>query len=228
VSDHRSRALELCRAAWPDVVGDAPASCEQLDAALVRAGVAWRVWPGKPSSYEAAVAEGRIPTRERSWHDTFNVLAFISFPRSKAALHGRTLSLQQGRERGSPRTREEDALALIDEAALLFAGSRVAIEQFDLARHAGDLASLDAIVRAHAMHVYVFGHALLEHVALARPPIGAGVLVLALDGELSRTRIDAALAERVAAGAFPRPQLSPSLPWPDPLIESWLRPLASG
>lgn len=222
----RHRALELCVDAWPELEAQTPPAREVLATVLARMGSSWtlaRQAEGSAfESYEAAVVAGKIPTREGSWHDTFNALAFATFPRSKAALHRRCLELQRARARKPPRSREEDALTLIDETSLVIAGPLEAIELFEHARPTRALDQLDHVVRVGGLQAYVLGHALLEHLALARPPIGAGVLTVALDSISDRSSVDAALAERIATGGFPKPNLSPTLPWPNSTVESWL------
>ena len=83
---------------------------------------------------------------------------------------------------------------------------------------------LDALVRREGLSVWVFGHALLEHLILGRPPIGAGIVTVACRSR-RREDVDAALAARVDAGGFPEPRMSPTLPWPDPRVDRWLTPL---
>jgi hypothetical protein len=194
-----------------------------LAALLERENVDFELAPAGPSrDYDAAVLHGRIPTREHSWHDTFNVLAFILYPVSKATLHARIHALACARERKMPRAREEDALTLIDEVSLLVAGPSDAIAAFERARPAKMIAELDSIVREHGLFVDVLGHALLEHLMLARPEVGAGVVTIALPGELTRARVDLALSQRISEGAFPKPGLSPTLPWPDACVDAWM------
>ncbi|HLT35058.1 MAG TPA: DUF3025 domain-containing protein, partial [Enhygromyxa sp.] len=132
----RHRALELLVDTWPELEGDEPPARSILAAIVERAGLDWTlIEPAAATTgYEAAVVEGRIPTRERSWHDTFNVLAFVGFPRAKAALHRRCLELQRLRSGKPPRSREEDALTLIDETSLLLVGSIEAITELEQAR----------------------------------------------------------------------------------------------
>ena len=216
----RHRALELLVQAWPELEGHEPPARTVLANVLARAHSEWTLVE-HADSYEAAVVDGRIPTRDRSWHDTFNVLAFVGFPRTKAALHRRCLALQRARAGKPPRSREEDALTLIDETSLVFAGSASAVAAFERARPSG-VVELDRVVREQGMLGFVLGHALLEHLALGRPPIGAGVLTVTLGGTLDRNEVDRTLAERITSGGFPRPQLSPTLPWPDRRVESWL------
>ena len=224
----RHRALERLAETWPELEGEQPPARAVLAGIVERAGHGWTlIDPSEAGDgYEAAVVDGRIPTRERSWHDTFNVLAFVEFPRSKAALHRRCLELQRARERKPPRSREEDALTLIDETSLVFAGTAEALADLQRARAARELGEIDRVIRARAIHVFVLGHALLEHLALGRPPIGAGGLPVALTGVVEREQVakhvDTTLAERIAAGEFERPQLSPTVPWPDPIVDAWL------
>ncbi|MBX3209594.1 MAG: DUF3025 domain-containing protein [Labilithrix sp.] len=86
--------------------------------------------PGQPivraSLYDAMIVGRRIvPTRARMWHDFLNALVWATFPRSKLALHTRQ---HRAIERWIPegatqlpnaRTRELDALALVDEGGVL-------------------------------------------------------------------------------------------------------------
>lgn len=231
----RHRALELLVETWPVLEGDEPPDRAVLAGILEQARLGWTLVDPREAAdgYEAAVADGRIPTRERSWHDTFNVLAFVCFPQIKRALHRRCLELQRARARMPPqpnfpgvkpaRSREEDALTLIDETSLVFAGSAEAIAKLQRARAERELDEIDRVIRTQRIRVFVLGHALLEHLALGRPPIGAGVLPVALEGgAVERDEIDRALAERIAAGEFERPRLSPTVPWPDPIVDGWL------
>lgn len=219
----RHRALERLLEPWPELEGDAPPHASVLAGVLERAEVGFELAQAGPSrAYESAVSCGRIPTRVGSWHDVFNVLAFVLYPNSKTALHARCHALAQARGRKLPRTREEDALALLDEVSLLVAGGGEAIAAFERARVGKVVEQLDAVVREHGLFVDVLGHGLLEHLMLARPEVGAGVVTIVLSGEVTRARVDVALAQRIAAGGFPKPGLSPTVPWPHPRVDGWL------
>lgn len=216
--------------AWPELAATSPPSRAVLSQCLARApgGPALRlVAPVEaPAGYEPAVSEGAVPTREGSWHDAFNVLAFIAFPRAKLALHRRVLALREARTAaGAPagvRSREEDALALLDEGSLVIAGPPDAIAALDQVRREGSLPRIDAVMRAHGLAAWVLGHALLEHLVLERRPIGAGLLTLPLHEPPTLATIDRTLAERISAGGFPVPCTSPTLPWPDPTVDGWI------
>ncbi|HEY1691238.1 MAG TPA: DUF3025 domain-containing protein [Polyangiaceae bacterium] len=101
--------------------------------------------------YDARIArEGRVPTRSRSWHDFLNALVWATFPRAKRALHARQLRALEVRvdpdacSLPGTRSREHDALALIDE---------------------GGVVALDD---GRSTRLVLFGHALYEGLVLRR------------------------------------------------------------
>ena len=128
--------------------------------------------------YDARITIERVvPTRARSWHDLMNALVWGTFPRAKSALHAR----QHGAiaERMAPgartlppaRTRELDALALLDEGGVILLG--------------GDPA-----------RAVVFGHAIYESLALGIAP--AVVAAIALEpSERTPRGVDEALARQI-------------------------------
>lgn len=125
--------------------------------------------------YDARIThDGCVPTRPQSWHDFLNALVWASFPRSKRALHERQLrALRACLEPGSrtlpaTRSREHDALALLDE------GGVVVLED------------------GRRQDVVLFGHALYEGLVLGRGAMTA-CAIRAVVGE-----VPAAEAERVA------------------------------
>ena len=130
----------------------------------------------EPSSlYDARIThDACVPTRPESWHDFLNALVWASFPRSKRALHERQLrALRACLEPGSrtlpaTRSREHDALALLDE------GGVVVLED------------------GRRQDVVLFGHALYEGLVLDRGAMTACAITAAV-GE-----VPAAEAERVA------------------------------
>jgi hypothetical protein len=76
--------------------------------------------------YDARIARGEVPTRERNWHDLLNALVWATFPKSKATLHARQhrairewAGADVVRKLPNARTRELDALALVDEGGVI-------------------------------------------------------------------------------------------------------------
>lgn len=228
-------ALAVSVRMWPGLldrgIDDAPDVAE-TDAWVRTTGSALRVTaPGGDLSYEEAVLRGMIPCREGSWHDVFNVLSFVRFAAAKTALHRRVLALRRARLGAEPaargrRSREEDALTLVDECALLLGGSARSLARLQHARDHGDLRAVDDVVRGERIAVACFGHALLEHVMLRRPPIGAGVVPLLVDATTDDA-FDRALCDAIEAGAFDAPRLSPTVSWPDPIVDAWFDQLGT-
>jgi hypothetical protein len=104
--------------------------------------------------YDAKIVKQNIvSTRARMWHDYLNALVWATFPRAKMALHRRQhLAIEKWLPLGATqlpnaRTRELDALALIDEGGVL-------------------------MLEDHARNTFtriVFGHALFEGLVLQQP-----------------------------------------------------------
>jgi hypothetical protein len=129
--------------------------------------------------YDAQIARGEVPTREKNWHDHMNALVWATFPRAKKALHARQHTAIRNwvggaevvRHLPNARTRELDALALIDEGGVLVCNDEK----------------------------LVFGHALYEGFVLAVPAMIARAVPLA--GPASEA--DAMLAERLTQPLTP-------------------------
>jgi hypothetical protein len=77
------------------------------------------------AGYDARIAlEGVVPTRPRSWHDLLNALVWVTFPRAKRALHARQhrmIAARVGSDLRVPgaRTKEQDAVAMLDEGGVV-------------------------------------------------------------------------------------------------------------
>jgi hypothetical protein len=159
--------------------------------------------------YDARITlDGVVPTRARSWHDFMNALVWGTFPRAKRALHARqhraiSARIVPGARTLPPaRTRELDALAILDEGGVLVLGPEPGAPAI------------------------VFGHAIYESLALGIPP--AVVAAIALDaggagenGAVSRAAVDEALALQIeddarlcSPDAFRRMELLATAPQP--------------
>jgi hypothetical protein len=153
--------------------------------------------PIDPSTlYEGRVIDrGEVPTRLDDWHDLFNALAFVHFPRAKRALHARQYGIIKSRLTPSSvrlpnaRTREQDALSLFDEGGICVAAPPSLAD----ALHEADDDTLRRELARGAVRVVPFGHALYEHM-VARLPVPLGTLVVVpLSGEVIAS--DALLAQ---------------------------------
>ena len=107
---------------------------------------------------------GEVQFRPGNWHDLFNALVWLAFPRAKAALNERQFHALARRRAEGARNRGplQDALTLFDEGGVIVATSDLALHGL-LASHAWK----DLFWRRRAevaVHVrfHLFGHALYE------------------------------------------------------------------
>ena len=76
--------------------------------------------------YELHIAAtGEVETRAENWHDLFNALAWIAFPRAKAAINAQHAAILEERGEAEARRRspERDALTVFDEGGVVVASS---------------------------------------------------------------------------------------------------------
>lgn len=174
-------------------------------------------------AYERNIFEtGEVPTRADNWHDFFNALVWLAFPRTKAALNAAHIAAMQSPQQG--RGKRRDALTLFDESGVLVVSS--AADLLDgLRRHEWSKVFWQERERLmQQANCWVFGHAILEK--LLQPYLGltakAWLIQLpedyfALPPEQQRSQLDSWLAEQVAGGALQQPQELRPLPvlgWP--------------
>ncbi|MDB4989122.1 MAG: hypothetical protein JWN04_4300 [Myxococcaceae bacterium] len=164
--------------------------------------------------YEGRVLErGEVPTRSDDWHDLFNALSFVTFPRAKRALHARQYQIMKARltptstRLPNARTREQDALSLFDEGGICIA----APPSLAAAMHEVDDDTLRGALERGEVRVIPFGHALYEHlVAGLACPFGACHVVALSEAQLASgdllDEVDQALSQSLAdPGAFQLP-----------------------
>lgn len=160
--------------------------------------------------YERHILEtGEVPTRPHNWHDLFNALVWLSFPRSKATLNA--LQCAALAQHGAPGRRSplSDAATLFDESGLVLVAPDECLAAALRARR-----WREAFVTRRAewavARCYVFGHALLEKALAPFPAMTGKCLSLCLsplqDGEAALTAvIDAHVAACWSQGVIRRP-----------------------
>ncbi len=160
---------------------------------------------GGKAPYELRVYESaELECRERNWHDLFNVLVWLVFPRAKAALNARhhaAWTADAGAGRGAVR----DALTLFDESGLLVLSAQPELLQLirDFRWKPLFWERRDAVISD--MRFLPFGHALCEKMLSPYRGMTGHALLLEVDAamltlpmtELLR-RVDAQLADRLA------------------------------
>jgi hypothetical protein len=147
--------------------------------------------------------EGDVATREGNWHDLFNALAWLAFPRAKAALnrlhHGELL--ERGHASGA-RSTLRDMLTLFDEGGVIVASADTGLLELLRAFQWKTLFwERREEVRAR-MRFLVLGHALFEKALQPYKAVTAKALLLHMAGGFPADDPDALrrlLDERTAA-----------------------------
>jgi hypothetical protein len=195
---------------------------------------------GARGRYEQRVHDsGELELREGEWHDLFNVLAWLAYPRTKATLNARHLeaAAQEEREQSllaTPtgarnRGRVQDALTVFDESGAIFVSTDQAlVEDLRGFRWKSLFWEKRERVRA-AVRVCVFGHAMFEKALDPYVGLTAHALPLLVGDDVMReppqrqlALIDELASARVADPQFDTPQSLAPLPllgvpgwWPD-------------
>ncbi len=115
--------------------------------------------------YEQHIAEtGEIETRSHSWHDLFNALVWIAFPRTKSTINAQHAAIlaEGGEAEARRRSAERDALTLFDEGGVAVASRSPELLRLIVGFEWKELfwrrrAELEA-----SMRFFAFGHALYE------------------------------------------------------------------
>lgn len=116
---------------------------------------------GEP--YEKRVfAYGKVLTRDRNWHDLFNALVWITFPKTKAAINRHHYREMQAREGGEARGAVRDALTLFDESGVIVACSDAGLAELLTGFQWKELFWNRREDVVGAMRFHLFGHALYE------------------------------------------------------------------
>lgn len=158
------------------------------------------------SLYDARIAlERSVPTRPRCWHDLMNALVWGTFPDAKRALHARqhraiAERIAPGARALASRTRELDALALVDEGGVLVLATDPERTSWTLAARKPRV--LPALLGSGEAALLVFGHAIYESLALgARPAVVAAFVAPFERGPIDCTlAADRALAQALDGG----------------------------
>ena len=210
--------------------GDGPPDGDQLNRWAAAAGVVsgggaslrFVVPGGSGLSYEERIYWlGEVETRPGVWHDSFNAMVWLAFPRSKAALNARHhhAAAAQQAGRGAPRGTLRDSLTQFDECGAIVVCSRLDLWQA-LCQHRWQEVfwTRRAETQEH-LRVFVFGHASYDMLRTPHLGLCAKSLLLHVDsGWHQQTQaeqladVDARVARRFAGDFSPRPRDLQPLP----------------
>jgi hypothetical protein len=154
--------------------------------------------PGKDAAgYEERVyALGEVETRADNWHDFFNALAWIAYPRTKRALNGRHhAALQAQRAAGScARGAMRDAITQFDECGIVVASASPELAGLLRGHEWKRLFWTHRAELARDMRFFVFGHATWDQL---RAPF-VGLTAKAVFLEVDAAWLAQPLAQQVA------------------------------
>jgi len=163
--------------------------------------------PAPPSKefcaqYEVRVFEtGEVQTRPDDWHDLFNALVWLAFPKTKAVLNGhhyREICARRGlRSRGTAR----DVLTLFDEGGVIVASSDSRLPALLRESLWKDLFWTRRAEVLRSMRFYVFGHALYEKALEPYKGVTAKALILDCEPVLLDSALERQLPELDARAA---------------------------
>ena len=154
--------------------------------------------------YELHIAAtGEIETRAANWHDLFNALVWIAFPRAKAAINAQHAAILEERAEAEAKRRspERDALTVFDEGGVVVASSSPdvfrLIADFEWKelfwRRRGELeATTRFLAFGHALHEKFLDPFIGMVAKTVFVPVDAGFV--SLDAEEQVRRADASLA----------------------------------
>jgi len=134
--------------------------------------------------YEARIhLRGEMAFRDRNWHDLLNVLAWLTFPRAKAALNARHFeALEAQRAAGAAnRGPAQDALTLFDEGGVIVASCDEELRGLLTGWRWKELFWGNRARLGSRMRFLIFGHALYEKAL--RPFLGVTGRGILLDVE---------------------------------------------
>lgn len=130
---------------------------------------------------ERAWLRGEVETRPDNWHDAYNALVWLAFPRAKAALnrkHYRTMT--ERRVLGcKDRGRLRDALTQFDECGLVVACADMSLWEGIRAHRWREVFAVRRAEAAAKMAFILFGHASME--GLRTPFVGLTAKALCME-----------------------------------------------
>ena len=169
---------------------------------------------GEERSYEERIAAaGEVETRAGNWHDLFNALAWIVFPRAKAAMNRAHAALLAERGPGEARNRspERDALTLFDEGGVVVASSSAELLRLIVDREWKALFWTRRAELERHMRFFALGHALLEKAL--DPYLGIVAKTVFIPWEEEMAGVDQRLAAHFSDRAnFATPKTMPPMP----------------
>jgi hypothetical protein len=156
--------------------------------------------------------EGVVPLRPANWHDFFNALVWLTFPRVKAALNAaHTAELRAASGTTRARNRRRDALTLFDESGVLVLSREHAVLD-DLRAHRWQRVFWkQRETLMHTTRFCLFGHGLYEKALLPYVGMTGHALLLQAppDFDAANEAVRLAQADALAADVLMKQVMQP-------------------
>ena len=154
------------------------------------------------AQYEIRVFEnGEVQTRPDNWHDLFNALAWLSYPRTKAVLNRRHCEEIRARHGELLRGTARDVLTLFDEGGMIVATADPELGSLLRESSWKDLFWVHRADVVRRMRFFVFGHALCEKALEPYKGVTAKALILECGPGLLEAPLELQLPELDARAA---------------------------
>jgi len=177
--------------AWPDAAALNALGTTLGDVPRTASGHPIRFVPATSSgmNYELRIhTRGEIATRPCNWHDLFNALVWLAFPRTKAclnAIHASEMPVETKR-RGAAR----DLLTIFDEGGAMVACCDPALLELIRAFRWQTLFWTERTRVLKSLRIVVFGHAVLEQALEPWPGITCKALLIPVEQPLLSAPIE--------------------------------------
>jgi hypothetical protein len=148
------------------------------------------------AAYETRIFEmGEVQTRTGNWHDLFNALVWLAFPRTKAMLNRRHRNEIIAR-RGEPqRGTARDVLTLFDEGGVVVGSADAGLSELLRGSRWKELFWTHRLEVLRSMRFQVFGHALYEKAVEPYHGVTAKALIVDVGSDVLNAPIERRLAE---------------------------------
>lgn len=135
--------------------------------------------------YEVGIFDtGEVQTRPGNWHDLFNALVWLAFPKTKAVLNRHHRNEIAARRGESQRGTARDVLTLFDEGGVIVACAEADLAGLLLEFRWKELFWARRTDVRRAMRFHVFGHAIYEKALAPHKGVTAKALILDVDTRL--------------------------------------------
>lgn len=218
-------AFAQCAQGWPDLNVYQQLLEAQSETVVTRSGRALKIvaQDSRPQRFEEHYAPrvfltGELQTRRENWHDFFQFLSWLMFPRTKAVINALHVPYAEARLMAATdlgrRSPLENMLSLFDEGGAVIIASDVSLLHLIREFRWKELFWERRAAVARSLRCITFGHALYEKAL--QPYIGMTANAILLDADQTLLEqpldvllpaLDARLAAVFAAGtAYTQPQ----------------------